>query len=1385
MQQFRTTKISIALLQILALGAIQCADAADSSSYANDRVMMSDSRSNAQGTSLKAAGVKSAAESVSTDSDSEEDSSVQSTADSQARAAGSTSSTQAQGGYSAGGTPTAGSGVNSSAHQNTGYVQSGQTAIGINETTGSSAVNSTSVAGINNPGAISSQSGAQGSVGSSMQQSLFKQAQLWHDKFQPNLAKQTLNRILLTDPNNAEALYLMSLWSSEAGDAAESARWAERLKAAHPNDPRVVSLEGINSMSNTAKEQLKLARELAASGNIPAALTTYRNIFNGDTPPKALATEYYLTQAGDPASYNAAVQSIGNYIRSNPGDTNAKIAYGKILTYRENTRREGIRVLEYYAPNSKDADSALRDALLWLSPAASDQEIYNSYISRHPEDTEVSSRFAQSYTGSMLNTAYAEQAQQQSDKAKVNFENVLKQDPNNLQALEGLGYIEQGQGNYGAAADYLSRAAELLEGGQQKAKLMYDATLARAHKAEEDGDIAMAISLCDNLISTPEMNHTGTLIYEGYLCRKAKQYDKAEELLNRVLEDEPRNTGALEALYYIYQDQKKDTSALFARMSPELQQKLKTQKGPVYVDVIPGIRKKAAAQLAQGNIYGASEVLRSAISKHPNSAWLRYDMAKLLRQSGDSAGAQAQIDYLTRSGAGGEALYAAALYQSQYMDRDTALATLSRVPSSYNPSNVRQLRQSLKLKATMNQVENYIKSGQRMAALNSLNSMKQQAQSMGTGDLGHMAYLFMMAGDPATAVNLANMVYGRGIKSGDSIDDYADIISVFNSTGNRDKAAAIMQNASIMANSDPVKISRTMNGGAIAQADKLRSAGRSADAYDVLYAALQSDPNNPDLMNAMARIYHDNEMYEEASNIYDRVLSMDPHNKDAIVGGINTALADGKSKKVDAIAARLAGVPDDPQNLLLKARVAKESKHYSRAIDYLKRAKNQLEGSPYYTSVVNSSGSVGVSGLHAYNNPFRNDNEVTQSAAEGDLMPWEKGVNDPANLSPASNASRMTAENRETLDQVNKLLKELQEKTATVWTASVESRQKDGEKGLSKVTSVRAPMSVSTPIVDGHRATFTITPDYMSAGRTNSDSNKKFGTNAVNEEGVTHNIRKNGVEFNLALEGDNYRGDIGISPVGKKGTSFVGGLMFNPKIFTNTHLTMTLERRMLKDSVLSYYGYKDRYKDKFWGAVAKNGGSLILHYDTPKFGWYTGHSVYYYDGKHVRSNHSVGFNAGFYVPVISDKRNRLTVGLDFNYMDFARNENHFSYGYGGYFSPQNYYALAFPVNYHHQFSDRFSMDIAASIGYQSYDSEGGAYYPKDSSLQKLLEAYYILGWRDEYRYSSSNESGVAGSAKVQVDYSITYALRVGGLFNYNTFGDYNETTEFVYLNYYM
>jgi len=111
---------------------------------------------------------------------------------------------------------------------------------------------------------------------------------------------------------------------------------------------------------------LSLARQQARSGNVPAALATWRSMFNGDTPPPSLAPEYYQTMAGDKTLYPQAVSQLKNFVMHNPQDTSARIALGKILTWREETRRDGILLLEPMASGSKEADDGLRQALLWL-----------------------------------------------------------------------------------------------------------------------------------------------------------------------------------------------------------------------------------------------------------------------------------------------------------------------------------------------------------------------------------------------------------------------------------------------------------------------------------------------------------------------------------------------------------------------------------------------------------------------------------------------------------------------------------------------------------------------------------------------------------------------------------------------------------------------------------------------------------------------------------------------------------------------------------------------------------------------------------------------------------------------------------------------------------
>lgn len=73
--------------------------------------------------------------------------------------------------------------------------------------------------------------------------------------------------------------------------------------------------------------------------------------------------------AGDKSLYPQAVSELRQLRVQYPQDNNVKIALGKVLTYQESTRREGMDILQDLASGSQDADKSLRQALLWLEAA--------------------------------------------------------------------------------------------------------------------------------------------------------------------------------------------------------------------------------------------------------------------------------------------------------------------------------------------------------------------------------------------------------------------------------------------------------------------------------------------------------------------------------------------------------------------------------------------------------------------------------------------------------------------------------------------------------------------------------------------------------------------------------------------------------------------------------------------------------------------------------------------------------------------------------------------------------------------------------------------------------------------------------------------------------
>ncbi len=1080
-------------------------------------------------------------------------------------------------------------------------------------------------------------------------QALFAQANYWHEKSHDELAMESLQKVLSVDANNTQALYLMALWSQQGGDMQAAAQWRARLAKAAPDSPGLQDLDNAKKMSQVPQGQLSLARQQARGGNIPGALATWRSMFNGNTPPAGLAAEYYLTMASDKSLYPQAISELRQYVAQHPQENAPRVALGKALTWREETRREGIALLEPMASGNKEADSGLRQALLWLGPQAGDEQYYDTWMQRHPQDSEVQNYFRERRSGQARGQGYANLNSGNTAAAKQQFEEVLQTNPQDADALAGMGYIAQRSGDYQAASQYLSRAADL--GGdasatrrQQAADALFYGQLAQAQQAYKQGNISQALALSAPLAQQSGAQGASAKLFRADVLRHNKDLPQAEQTLRSLLNDDPQNAAARENLYYVLREQNKSAEAQNLISNPQLQ-----------------------------------------------------------------------------------------------------------------------------------------------------------------------------------------------------------------------------------ASSTPTQLASIRNGYVINEADRLREQGNYAAAYDKLIRAMQSDPQNTDLMFAMARLYQSGKMNKEAGVVYDYLMTRDTPNQDARAGAIDVALSAGNNDRAEQLAGGLRQ-DNSPDRLLLLARVAEAQGHHQQAMTYLRSARGKLLG----MQSTNSSETPTVGGVLAADNPFIGVSQTSAptrtASAYGQYMPWQvaQSAAAPGSTLPGIQRTDLPVDTAQTrmLRQVDTMMESLQEKTGSWLQGGMDVRGRDGESGTSKLTELRTPLTWSSSPFGDSRFDFTVTPVSLNAGTASGDAWRRYGANplanavsnmvstATSEQaaiasmteaertayfasnpgaealsglgtlnaadfnpttnsgmenlaklgsydagqvasylssssrkpnvdqtsGSTDSQKANGVELALALSGDDYRVDIGSTPLGQDLNTVVGGVKWSPKLTNYLSLILTGERRSLTDSLLSYVGLKDAYSGKTWGQVTKNGGTLQLSYDDGDAGFYVGGGGYSYLGQNVASNTSINANAGVYLRPYHDEYRQLQAGLSMSYMDYSKNLSYFTYGQGGYFSPQNYVSVSLPVSLTEKY-DNWTMKLGGSVGYQSYSQDKSAYFPTNSEWQQTLETAVSNGFAKEAYYSATSKSGIGYTLRAGADYKVNKQMTLGGQIGYDTFGDYNESTAGLYIRY--
>ncbi|MGB7267698.1 MAG: tetratricopeptide repeat protein, partial [Terracidiphilus sp.] len=209
----------------------------------------------------------------------------------------------------------------------------------------------------------------------------------------PDMAIQLWQQVLLSAPEDTEALAALARDYKLTGAANQANATLDRLRKVSPNSPEIARIEALASTS-TQSEQLRQAGQLTRQGRNEDAMRIYRQLY-GDQPPNGdIALAYYQTLYGTASGKQAAIAGMRALVDRNPGDPRYVIQLGVMLTYDERTRAEGIRILEAH-PADAAAQAALRQALIWNSANPASAAGLREYLKTHPQDNQVAAQLKQ------------------------------------------------------------------------------------------------------------------------------------------------------------------------------------------------------------------------------------------------------------------------------------------------------------------------------------------------------------------------------------------------------------------------------------------------------------------------------------------------------------------------------------------------------------------------------------------------------------------------------------------------------------------------------------------------------------------------------------------------------------------------------------------------------------------------------------------------------------------------------------------------------------------------------------------------------------------------------------------------------------------------------
>lgn len=963
--------------------------------------------------------------------------------------------------------------------------------------------------------------------------------------------------------------------------------------------------------------------------------------------------------------------------------------------------RNGLRDATFFRTMRK-ADVAAQ-AGDWTHAA----ELYHSALAINPANNDALSGVG----GALL-------AAQQPTQAIPFFKKIVAQQPSSQTGWSNLVKATLDSGDAKGAMQLVAAMPESVA-SKLAGKLEWKATKALVYRA--DGSIDQALSLYRDVISSDTVAlPASTQVQLATLALEFQQPSQAVLYAQKATELTPSNAAATELLVSAMVASKRYAEAqhAFDAMSPKAQASAMTH---------PGFQQSMASlKEASGDLEGARSILQTLAASNTtmtadSRTALRLHIADVNAKLGNTAEAEATLTELSEAKPNDPSIWRSRLLLLNQMHKPGDIVSVSaRIPQSA-ALRLGQEGDIVTVLASANAAV-----GRADYSVRLLETYISRSRSI----------------DPAGAL-------GQKLQLGWLLLD------VPNSNSRLFRLLEDADSYPAMSNDERKQLSNLWATWIIRSSEAARTSGDTARALALLEEGVRIYKNNPSLQRSLAGQLLASGNSKRAFNVYCN-WGLTDGQPDDYAGAIGAALSEHNVQYAGAWSdAALAKWPTNAKILTLAGELAQQRGDLKHAKALWKEAiaQKKLGGEQVMAADTTQSGAlrsllVGANPMPEMNEPVVNSYQgdrgtalpgFGQSPVEVHLSRYDERGGD-ASLMPVSNRTEVSparsfaglSGTRTALgaspalnavatrpsDNVEDKLASIESRNTPYLSSRMNVWGRGGQAGFSKLLIEQAEFEASMTMADTLRASLILKPTYLTGGTADGSGTSLFGTQTAPAAFGPQSA--SGVAAEAQLSSSSVGVRLGSTPRGFLTNNWIGGFRLQP---WSGPITLLVERDSVKDTMLSYAGARDPVSNLIMGGVMANSATLQAHWGTGNSGLYASGGYQSLTGRNVAKNTGFNGNAGAWWKVAMMQQGDLTVGMNFTGMGYDRNLRYFTYGQGGYFSPQQYFLFNVPVRWTGS-RGRLQYTIGGSLGLQHFTEDASDYYPTDRMMQALSKKQY-------------------------------------------------------------